>query len=147
MRKLACATLVITILSASLFSLAACRPSEPIYPIEPEVLLLSPAYGSELSSGPITVKVYVESVKLVDKIGQSNVPGEGHLIYYLDADPPVSTGITATPSTGTFAMSTELSHTWDNVAPGEHILAVQVLNNDNTPMRAPSAVWVKITVK
>ena len=147
MKKFACAALGIMVLSTLLLSFAACRPSEPIYPIEPEVLLLSPAYGSELASGPITVKAYVESVKLVDKIGQSNVPGEGHLIYYLDASPPISIGITATPTAGTFAMSTELSHTWDNVAAGEHILAIQVVNNDNTPMRAPSAVWVKITVK
>jgi hypothetical protein len=125
----------------------ACRPVEPVFPIEPHVLLLSPAYDSIFSPGPVTVRAYVESVKLVDKVGQPNVAGEGHLIYYLDVTPPVVTGIHATTASGTFVASTELSYTWPQVGPGEHVLAIQLVNNDNTPMRAPSAIWVRITVR
>ena len=89
----------------------------------------------------------MENLTLVDKVGQPNVPGEGHLIYYLDAMPPVMTGLTATPTSGTFVYSTEITHTWTGLAAGDHILAVQLVNNDNTPVRAPSAVYAYITIK
>ena len=147
MKKAHVFILTVLLISAALPGFTACRPVEPIYPIEPHVLLLSPSYGSTFSPGPITVHAYVESVNLVDKAGQPNVPGEGHLIYYLDVNPPVVTGITATTASGTFVTSTKLSYTWPQVGSGEHILAVQLVNNDNTPMRAPSASWIKITVK
>jgi len=131
----------------SLLLLVSCRPTEPIFPLEPQVLILSPAINSTFSPGPVTVKVWVESFNLVDKVGQANMPGEGHLIYYLDAMPPVKTATPATTATGTYVISTQKNYTWPNIAAGEHILAVQAVNNDNSPIRAPSAVRVNITVK
>ncbi|APV44425.1 hypothetical protein Dform_01090 [Dehalogenimonas formicexedens] len=139
--------ILIGVLFLAAVPLCSCQPTEPLYPIQPQVLLLSPAYGSVLASGDITIKAYVESVDLVDKVGQENVPGEGHLIYYLDVMPPVVTSAAAIPGSGQYATSSQLSYIWLNVQPGEHILAVQVVNNDNTPMENYSAVWITITVK
>ena len=139
--------LTILLILMSLLLLVACRPTEPIYPIEPHVLILSPAMNSTFPPGPVTVKVWVESFDLVDKVGQPNVPGEGHLIYYLDALPPVQTATPAITDTGTYVVSTDTIYTWPNIAAGEHTLAVQAVNNDNSPINAPTAVRVHITVK
>jgi hypothetical protein len=102
---------------------------------------------SSFDPGSVTIKVWTENITLVDKVGQANAPGEGHLIYYLDAAPPVKTGITATTAQGTFVYSTDKTYTWDNLTSGPHTLAVQLVNNDNTPVRAPSAVRVDITIR
>ena len=99
------------------------------------------------SPGPVTVKTYVESVKLVNKNGPPDVPGEGHFIYYLDVLPPVTLGESAIPQTGQYVMSTDRSYTWPNLTSGEHVLAVQIVSNNNTPLRYPTAVRVYITVK
>jgi hypothetical protein len=139
------ATLVFILIGSTL--LLSCRPTEPIYPLEPQVLVLSPASDSVLAPGPVTVKVWVENLNLVDKVGQSNVPGEGHLIYYLDVLPPVKMGEPATTAAGTYVVSTNTNYTWPNLTSGKHTLAVQVVNNDNTPIRYPSAVRVYVTVK
>jgi hypothetical protein len=69
-----------------------------------------------------------------DNIGKQNVPGEGHIIYYLDVEPPVIQGQSATTDPGTFQSSTEDFHLWENVSPGRHIFSVQLVNNDNTPL-------------
>lgn len=127
--------------------LTSCRPTEPVYPLEPRVLILSPAMNSTVAAGPITVKTYVENLALVDKAGQANVPGEGHLVYYLDEVPPVERLQTAITADGTYAISMDTRYTWPNVPPGDHILGVQIVNNDNTVMWSPSAVRVYITVK
>ena len=139
--------LVFLCLILGLPAAASCRPTEPVYPLEPQVLILSPSVDSTFAAGPVTVKVFVENIELVDKAGQDNVPGEGHLIYYLDVAPPVEMGQTAIPSSGDYVVSTETSYTWPDLSQGEHVLAVQVVNNDNTPIRYPSAVGVNITVK
>jgi hypothetical protein len=141
---------VFVVLALLIFSLPlvfSCQPTAPVYPLEPQVLLLSPGVGSVFAPGPVTVKAYVESVKLVDKSGPPNVPGEGHLIYYLDVLPPVTMGESAIPKTGQYIVSTDLNYTWPDLASGEHLLAVQLVTNNNTPMRYPSAVRVNITVK
>jgi hypothetical protein len=141
------AAALLTVIIVGLVLTPSCRPVEPVFPLEPQVLLLSPADGSVFPPGFVTVRAYVENFNLVDKVGQANVPGEGHLIYYLDVLPPVTMGESAIPASGTYVISTTLSYTWENLTPGDHILAVQAVNNDNTPLRYPSAVRVYITIK
>lgn len=87
----------------------------------------------------VTVSVSVSGVNLVDKAGQANAPGEGHLIYYLDVAAPTQAGLPALTSTGSYATATDLSHVWDNLPDGVHTLSVQVVNNDNTPLNPPAA--------
>jgi len=141
------AVALLTVIVVGLVLVPSCRPVEPVFPLEPQVLLLSPADGSVFPPGSVTVRAYVENFNLVDKVGQANVPGEGHLIYYLDVLPPVAMNESAIPGSGAYAISTSLSYTWENLAAGDHILAVQAVNNDDTPIRYPSAVRVYVTIK
>jgi hypothetical protein len=87
--------------------------------------------------GDITVNIKVTNFNIVDKLGQANVAGEGHVIYYLDADPPTTGGQTATTAAGTFAESVSTTYTWKNVAAGNHKISVQLVNNDGTPLSPP----------
>src|SRR6185436_6504036 len=50
----------------------------------PALRITDPKNGDTVNDGSITVKVNVDRFKIVDKRGQNPVPGEGHLVYYLD---------------------------------------------------------------
>jgi len=95
--------------------------------------------------GRVTVETFVENFELVDKVGEANVPGEGHIVYYFDVTPPIKQDEQATTAEGTYAISTELSHTWNDVGVGPHVFWVQLVNNDNTPLEPASAVRVPVT--
>jgi hypothetical protein len=98
---------------------------------------------------PIEVQVSsaVSNIRLSDdSIGKANVPGEGHIIYYLDVTPPTSPGEVATTSPGTFKATTDDFHTWPEVPAGDHTLWLQVVNNDNTPLDPPVIAEITITV-
>ncbi len=98
------------------------------------VTIISPEDGASVAAGNVTVEVNLTNFTLVDPTGQPNAPGEGHLHYYLDAPIPTNASEIAVPETGGYAISTNLSYTWENVTPGEHNLSVQVVNNDHTPI-------------
>ena len=94
----------------------------------------SPANGAVLSSGAITVNVKVTNFNVVDKQGQANVPGEGHIHYYLDVPTPTTPGQQAIPSGGVWAHVSGTSYTFENVPVGLHTFYVQLVNNDHTPL-------------
>ncbi len=94
----------------------------------------------------MNILTYVENFRVVDKIGQTNNPGEGHLIYYKDVNPPVVKGEQALTADNTCIISTDRLHTWQNVEPGNHVFWVQLVNNDNTVLEPPAAVNVPIIV-
>lgn len=94
---------------------------------------------ANLPPGNVTVNLVVTNFNLVDKIGQANIPGEGHIAYYLDVTAPTTAGQPALTDTGTYAETNKTSYTWQNVAPGMHLLSVQLVNNDSTPLN-PSTV-------
>jgi hypothetical protein len=125
--------------------LSSCRP-EPVAPDDARVIVLQPSADSEISSDKITVRTYVEYFKLVNKIGEQNQPGEGHLIFYRDVTPPAVRGTSALTPEGTFAISVEKTYTWSDVTPGKHSFWVQLVNNDNTSLEPPAAVRVPVTV-
>jgi glucose dehydrogenase len=110
----------------------------------PAITLVSPATGSNLAAGDITVTAEATNIKLVDKLGQVNAAGEGHIHYFLDADAPTTPGKPAVTSPGTYAATINTSYTWKNVAAGTHTLSVELVNNDHTPLNPP--VVQKITV-
>jgi len=95
-------------------------------------------YNVPVLPGDVVVKVQVSNFNLVNKIGQANAPGEGHLIYYLDAAPPTTPGKPATTASGTFAETADTYTVWQNVAAGNHYLYVQLVNNDSSPL-SPAA--------
>ncbi|MDG6256959.1 MAG: PQQ-binding-like beta-propeller repeat protein [Methanomicrobiaceae archaeon] len=120
---------------------------EPTMPVaEPMLAVLSPAEGDSVDAGNVTVEVEVTDFALVEPTGQDNVPGEGHLHYYLDALPLDDPDEPAIPEAGEYAVSIDTSYTWENVTPGEHVLAVQLVNNDHTPLVPVVAGVINVTV-
>src|SRR5690606_37608925 len=106
----------------------------------------SPEDGVTLDTRNVTVSVEVANFTLVEPTGQANAPGEGHLIYLLDA--PVSTNETvpAIPEVGDYVISTNTSQTWENLIEAAHTFSVQVDNNDDTPVVPLAADTVNVTV-
>jgi plastocyanin len=87
--------------------------------------------------------VQVTNFNVVDKQGQSNVQGQGHLHYYLDADAPTTQGQPAVLTSGVWAHVATTSYTFTNVSAGSHTISVQLVNNNHTPLNPP--VVQKIT--
>ncbi len=112
----------------------------------PGLSITSPMQGASLPLGPITVTIAVSDFAVVDKLGQANVTGEGHVHYFLDATPPTTPGQPAVTAAGTYAATAELSHVWANVAPGTHTLAVELVNNNHTPLEPPVVAQVTVDV-
>ena len=110
------------------------------------VIILQPSAESLLSTSSVTVRTYIQNFVLVDKSGQANINGEGHLIFYKDVNPPTARGQSALTDAGTYVESIEKSFTWENVAPGRHIFWVQLVNNDNSCLEPSAAVGVPVTV-
>lgn len=134
----------IMIITVLLIPLSSCRP-EPIAPDDARIIILQPSAEAVLPSGQLTVRTFVEYFTLVDKTGQANHSGEGHLIFYIDVTPPLVKGESALTAKGTCFVSAEKTYTWENVSPGQHSFWVQLVNNDNTVLEPPVAVRVPVT--
>jgi hypothetical protein len=52
----------------------------------PKVRITSPRDVAIVGPGNFTVTIAVENFRLVDSLGQANVPGEGHVHYFLDGN-------------------------------------------------------------
>jgi hypothetical protein len=111
------------------------------------ILIMSPESGFVSGTGDVTITVKVLSFNLVEKVGQSNLPGEGHIIYYLDVETPKTQGTQATTASGTYAATAAISYTWHGLKSGHHMLRVQLVNNNNTPLSDPVFASVGIDVK
>jgi hypothetical protein len=136
---------LLTVILFVIVPLSSCRP-EPVAPDDARVIILQPSADSAISSNSVTVRTYVEYFNLVDKSGQANKPGEGHIIFYLDVAPPTVSGQSAITYGGTYIISAKKSFTWENVLPGQHSFWVQLVNNDNTVLEPPAAVRVPLTI-
>ena len=110
------------------------------------VTITSPLAFASVAAGNVTVSVNLTNFTLVEPTGQPNAPGEGHLHYYLDAVVPTNASAPAIPETGGYVVSTNLTHTWENVTAGEHNFSVQVVNNDHTPLVPLVFDTVNVTV-
>ncbi len=114
---------------------------------EANVTIIEPMEGASIPTGNVTVSVNVTNFTLVEPTGQPNAPGEGHLHYYLDAPIPTNESEPAIPPTGGYVVSANLTHTWENVTPGEHNLSVQLVKNDHTPLSPLVFETVNVTVE
>ncbi len=112
----------------------------------PSLQIASPGSGNKFGIGSVTVAVLVNNFNLVDKTGSPNASGEGHLIYYLDVDPPVTAGQPALTTPGTYFASAQVSYAWTNIGSGQHKFAVQLVNNDNTPLNPPVTATASLLV-
>jgi hypothetical protein len=81
-----------------------------------------------------------------DKIGQPSAPGEGHFIYYFNVTPPMTPGKPALTEEGTYAITADSITSWLGVLPGEYLVWVQLVNNDNTPLEPPVVAGGSIIV-
>ena len=112
----------------------------------PQLTITNPADGDTLPPGNILIAVQVDSFMIsAQDMGVIIREGEGHLIYYIDEDPPTDPGAPA--KTDTCAVSTELSHLWKNNPQGLHKFAVQLVNNDDTPLDTPVTATITLDVK
>jgi hypothetical protein len=112
----------------------------------PAIEIVSPGSGNKFGIGDETVSVQVSNFNLSDKLGQPNTPGEGHIIYFMDADPPVTPGQPAITTPGTYAATAATSYTWHNVYGGQQKFAVELVNNDNTPLNPPVTASISLLV-
>jgi hypothetical protein len=112
----------------------------------PKITILLPQNRSVVPAGDVTITVDVADFSLVDKLGQGNVSGEGHIHYYIDVDAPTTPGEPAMTEAGTFAATSATTYTWRNVAPGTHTFSVELVNNDHTPLSPPVVVKIIVTV-
>ncbi len=117
-----------------------------VQPPAPRVTILSPQNRSTLPPGDITVTVAVANFNLVDKLGQTNASGEGHIHYFMDVVAPTEPGKPAITAEGTYAETSTTTYTWKNVAAGTHTFSVELVNNDHTPLSSPVVVKVVIVV-
>ena len=115
-------------------------------PATPQITITSPANNSSVAAGNVTVSVQVSNFNLVDKLSQTNVPGEGHIHYFKDVDPPTTPGQPAVTAPGTYAATAATSYTWQDVAPGSHSFSVELVNNNHTPLVPPVVATVTVTV-
>lgn len=112
----------------------------------PQITITSPKDGDSLPAGNVTVMVNVTNFDLVNKLGKSNVPGEGHIHFYLDVPIPRTAGKPAVTAVGTFAPTSNTTFVWKNVTPGKHNLSAQLANNDHTPLIPLAYSTVNVTV-
>jgi hypothetical protein len=143
MRKLhiehTCIAMLLFIAALAILILPACAA--------PTIKILEPTDGSVVPAGNVTVTVEVNDFDLVNKLGQTNMEGEGHIYYYMDAAVPTAPGKPAISAPGTYVLTENTNYTWQNVSAGMHNFSVQLVNNDNTPLKPPvlSLNTVKVT--
>lgn len=115
---------------------------------ETDARITRPAQGIAVDAGNVTVSVEVDKFKVVDKIGQSPEDGEGHVHFYIDVgEIPTVDGEPATTEEGTYHAQATQEFTWEDVEPGTHTFAVQLVNNDHTPLRPPVIAQVTVEVE
>ena len=114
----------------------------------PSITITSPADGSTVAPGDVMVTVNVSNFNLVPKQGEAAVQGEGHIHYFLDVNPiPTTPGQPALPPAGSaYATTDKTTYTFTNVAAGTHTIAVELVNNDHTPLSPPVTATVTVTV-
>ncbi len=102
----------------------------------PTITITSPTGGATVSAGNVTVTAMVSNFTVVDKQGQASVAGQGHVHFYMDVSPPSTAGQPAIPTDkgAAWAHVSGTTYTFTNVTAGQHTIAVQLVNNDHTPV-------------
>jgi len=110
----------------------------------PSVFIITPPFDGGVLTGNVTILVEVTNFTLVPP-GETNIPGTGHLIYYVDVVPVTVQGHPAFTRPGTYAASSASMHTWQRITPGTHTFAVQLVNSDDTPLDPPIVDAIDVT--
>lgn len=112
----------------------------------PSITITAPTGNIIPQIGDVTVSVQVSNFNLIDKLGQANVPGEGHIHYFVDVDAPTAPDKPAVTDAGTYAATSATFYTWHNIGGGPHKFSVELVNNNHTPLTPPVVAMVTVTV-
>ncbi len=137
--------IILSLVMLAVLTLPACTAQTSTSGM-PTIMITSPKEGATIPAGNVTIMVNVTNFKLVNKLGQANVAGEGHVHYYIDVAVPKTPGKPATTAVGTFAPTLNTTWIWPNVMPGKHNFSVQLANNDHTPLIPLVYNTVNVTV-
>ncbi|MBI2853893.1 MAG: hypothetical protein HYX87_03105 [Chloroflexi bacterium] len=121
-------------------------PAATAAAVGPQVKIVTPLDNGFSFAGPIAVALQVSGFTLVDKLGQANIPGQGHIHYFLDVTPPTAPGQPAVTAAGTYVATIDIFNVWNNVGPGQHTFSAELVNNDHTPLVPPVAAQARVTV-
>ncbi len=100
-----------------------------------------------MPAGELVLSAAVLGPTIVDKVGQPAESGEGHFLFYVGVDfVPTQAGRPAYTTPGTYAVSAQPTYTWPGLTAGKYGVAVQFVNNDDTPFVPPLVDRVTVTV-
>ena len=98
----------------------------------PTVELLAPVEGGTLTTGDVTISVKTTGLKFTMP-SNTNTPGEGHVHFTLDGQP--------------FKMSVKPDYVYAGVAPGQHKLKAELVQNDTKSFDPPVKQEISFTVQ
>lgn len=126
----------------SLFAGLSLLRSVPVSAQEPTLRVTAPQEGTVIESDTVTVTFEVEGFEIVpstipvSEAGQHpevNRPGEGHLHFTLDQQPLV-------------VWYDDEPYDFTKVSAGEHVLMVELANNDHASLSPPVMQTIHFTV-
>ncbi len=109
----------------------APQPSAASAPA-PTIRLVTPLQGTEVVAGNVEVKVDTTNLEFVMP-SNTVVPGQGHVHFTLDGNP--------------FKMSTRPAYVFEGVAPGQHTLRAELVQNDTKSFTPPVKEEITFLVK
>jgi len=150
-RGITAAIVLVLLLIAALPGLAACTENPAKEPAGDDsgtkIEIISPQNGATVPPGDVAVTVQVTNFNIVDKQGQANVAGAGHVHFYLDFMAPETPNQPAlAPSGVVWAHVSGTAYTFKNVTEGTHTISVELVNNDHTPLVPPQVYDITINV-
>lgn len=136
--------LILAALIAAVALVAGCveEPGIPAIPNQPGIdtnpqsgapslKIIYPANGDVIGLSAVGIRVNVANFRLKNiAANQANKPNEGHINYYLD---------------GREQKSSLMTTSFASVPPGEHIVRVELRNNDDSPLSPPVVASIAIT--
>jgi len=136
-------TILLPLIFASI-TLTACSATTAVDNLAPSIKIVIPTDDPTIAGLPVDglcpVLVEVSNFKLVDKPGEANIPGEGHIHYYLDSEP-----CEVSPDKANFADTSETLYYWPAIGRGPHTFRVELVNNDHTPLDPPVTASASVT--
>jgi hypothetical protein len=116
--------------------------------LKPSVEITYPTTKSKVVAPNVLVALTVRSFRIVDRIGRAPKKDEGHVVFYLDVNTmPTKAHRSALTEDGKSHRMAGTSYQWKRVKPGRHVLGVQLVNNDDTPLDPPATDTLAITVR
>ncbi len=98
----------------------------------PTIELVEPTADAAVPAGDVQMSVKTTGLAFVMP-SNTNVPGEGHVHFTLDGEP--------------FKMSVTPDYVYEDVAPGEHTLEAELVQNDTEPFSPPVKQEITFTAK